>query len=611
MNKLKLSIQLKVTLLLGLLGVLFVTILFFTIEEIVKNDISKIEYQKAEIILKTIEPTIAVNHFLELDSENKEFIKKLMSNEDIMGICIFFNEQPFHVQKPTVDKKELFRLEYPIKDVVSNEVVGSIILHYTKKYYNNTVKTMYDRFVIISILIITIVFIVFFIVRYMFKSLVKISDVIANYKIGNSIDFSHIKKEDETAQIMNIISNLVERINEHNEQMYLKQIELEEARENAENASRFKSEFLANMSHEIRTPMNGVLGFVDQLSKAETNPERLKQFSIVKNSGETLLSIINDILDFSKIETGKMELESHPADVKQLFGDTAAIFTELVNNKKIIFKSTIDENLPKCLLIDQVRLKQVVFNLLSNAIKFTPEKGSVSLIVDIKQESNILHCSVIDSGIGIAKENQAKIFDAFGQEDSSTTRKFGGTGLGLSISSKLISMMGGQLQVSSELGKGSQFYFDIPMHQCDKNSIVEQDALSDNTNHTLSLPKSYLLVVEDNRTNQMLIGIILDELGLTYDIAADGFEAIKLFKENIYDAILMDENMPNMNGIEATKNIRRLEEDKSLKATPIIAVTANALSEDRERFINAGMDEYVSKPYSEKDIVNVLQKILG
>ncbi|MCW9027180.1 MAG: ATP-binding protein, partial [Thiovulaceae bacterium] len=447
----------------------------------------------------------------------------------------------------------------------------------------------------------------YFIIQYMFKSLVKISEVLASYQIGDNIDFSHIKREEETYKVITVISDLVKRINKHNHQMQLKQEELQEARENAEAASKFKSEFLANMSHEIRTPMNGVLGFVDKLSKGEKDAERLKQFKIVKSSGETLLSIINDILDFSKIETGKMDLEYYPCDIKQLLNDTSTIFSELVGSKNITFETSVNEKIPNCLLVDQLRLKQVVFNLLSNAVKFTPENGSITLTANVV--NSMLHCSVKDNGIGIAKENQLKIFEAFGQEDGSTTRKFGGTGLGLSISSKLISMMGGILNVKSEVSKGSEFYFDIPIHLCRENISVsnksEQEPISD-----IMSSSAHILIVEDNKTNQLLLKMILDELNFTYDVANDGLESLEFFKNNSYDLILMDENMPNMNGIEATKNIRQIESSKSLNKTPIIAVTANALSEDRERFLEAGMDEYISKPYTEDDIFNVLRKFI-
>ena len=380
------------------------------------------------------------------------------------------------------------------------------------------------------------------------------------------------------------------------------------AKEVAEEANRSKSEFLANMSHEIRTPMTGILGFVEHLSKAEHNSERIKEFEAIKNSGETLLHIINDILDFSKIESGKMDIEFHPYNIQNLIDNTKAIFDELVKDKKIHFEKNIDKNLPECIIMDETRLKQIIFNLLSNAIKFTSQEGSVKLHIKYLQEKNMMYFSVSDTGIGVAKENVEKIFEAFGQEDTSTTRRFGGTGLGLSISHKLVGMMGGELKVESKLGKGSKFYFELPVTVCEKQSQFEKDS-STNMSKTQNF-SGHILVVEDNKTNQMLMSMILDDFGITYDIANDGVEAIKCYQKNSYDIILMDENMPNMNGIEATRQIRILEMEKNLDSTPIIAVTANAMTDDRQRFIDAKMDDYISKPYTEKDIKTVLEKYL-
>ena len=387
--------------------------------------------------------------------------------------------------------------------------------------------------------------------------------------------------------------------------------ELKNAKEIAEKANNSKSMFLANMSHEVRTPMNAILGFVDQLAKNEDDSTRQEQFEIIKNSGKTLLTIINDILDLSKLESGKMDIEFHPCSIQHIFQEIGQLFYELMEEKNITYKMSISRELPECILSDQVRIKQVLSNLLSNAIKFTPENGMIKMEVKYKKENTMLYCSIKDTGVGIAKENQVKIFNAFNQEDSSTTRKFGGTGLGLSISSKIIEVMGGTLQVESSLGKGSCFYFEIPVKVCEprKNQNYLQLNKIDSENINALEFNKYALIVEDNKTNQMLLGMILEEIGISYDIANDGVEAIAKYKENTYDIILMDENMPNLNGIEATKYIRKMEQVEGLKYTPIVAVTANALSSDRERFISSGMDDYVSKPYTEEDIIRVLKSL--
>ena len=388
------------------------------------------------------------------------------------------------------------------------------------------------------------------------------------------------------------------------------QKELRDSKILAESANKSKSEFLANMSHEIRTPMTGMLGFIEHLLKDEKDSERLRQLKVIENSGQTLLAIINDILDFSKIESGKLELESFPLNIQELCQNSADMFLSLTSAKNITLHKLINENLPSCIMGDEIRLKQVIFNLMSNAIKFTINGGSISLQVYFNEETQTIYIAVVDTGVGIAKENLEKIFEAFSQEDVSTTRKFGGTGLGLSISSQLVRLMGSEIKVESKVGEGSKFYFEIPVEICTHESdLIRVDTSEDLTKSRIF--NGHILVVEDNKTNQMLMSMILDDLNLTYDIANNGAEATLNFKLKKYDLILMDENMPIMNGIEATKNIRERELDESLTPTPIIAVTANALRGDKEKFIDSGMDDYIPKPYSEDDIVRVLQKYLG
>ena len=382
------------------------------------------------------------------------------------------------------------------------------------------------------------------------------------------------------------------------------------AKELADAANSAKSNFLASMSHEIRTPMTGLLGFIERLKNTESNPERIKQFNVIENSGQTLLAIINDILDFSKIESGKIELESSPYKLHKIFNSSIDIYATLASSKNISLHSMIDENLPTCLIGDETRLKQVIFNLLSNAIKFTNEQGKVTLNANYNTEKQTLYIAVVDTGVGIAKENIERIFEAFAQEDVSTTRKFGGTGLGLSISLHLVKAMGGEIKVESVVGEGSKFSFEIPIDQCTEE-LVDDKVLKDVDIEAPSNFKAHALIVEDNKTNQMLMSIILDDLGMTYDIANNGAEGVMSFKLTKYDVILMDENMPIMNGIESTKHIREIEKETQITATPIIAVTANALTGDKEKFIEAGMNDYIPKPYSEEDIVKVLQKYLS
>jgi signal transduction histidine kinase/ActR/RegA family two-component response regulator len=380
------------------------------------------------------------------------------------------------------------------------------------------------------------------------------------------------------------------------------QEKLEEQKEIAEKANKAKSNFLANMSHEIRTPMNAILGFIGILKERTKDEKSTEYLNIVDSSSKSLLNIIDDILDFSKIDSGKLKIDTIDFDAKAEFNYITHLFDANCAEKGITLVPNISQNIPAYLHTDLHRLKQVISNLLSNAIKFTEQGKRITVLIEC--ENDFLKVSVKDEGKGIAKEKQKEIFSAFGQEDTSTTRKYGGTGLGLTISAQLVELLGGELQVQSEVGVGSEFYFSIPVEIGQKNHT---EALSDE-----EAPLSgHILIVEDNKTNQMLMRILLEELDLTFDIANDGSESIEMFKTNKYDLILMDENMPNMNGIEATKNIIKIEKDKALEHTPIIALTANAVSGDRERFLESGMDEYLSKPIDETKLFQTLNQFLN
>lgn len=486
----------------------------------------------------------------------------------------------------------------------------------------------------------------------------------------------------------------------------------------AVNAEQVKTEFLANMSHEIRTPMNGIIGFTHLLQQTSLTNEQQKFVNIIETSTKTLLSIVNQVLDFSKIKSEKVELDLVSINPFEEFENSLMIFIPIANKKEINFSINIDPAISECLIVDSLKLKQILTNLVSNAIKFTPTNGAVSVNIEkisSSQNSQRIKFSVKDTGIGIPKERQKTIFDAFTQVDSSTTRKFGGTGLGLNISASYVKLMGGVLKVDSIEEKGSTFKFELELSTCflkenlssmyEKSEIiVSREALDsysmlenqlryfnlrftilDSSKITSRLqeskeekivltnsreylgdwlkiepkPKIILLGLKDNRKdapdisfveeyehsnsalynhlrkfnaingttqkvenkedikfdlnilvaedypiNQILIGEILKNYGIKYDIAENGAKAVEMALEKSYDLILMDINMPELNGIEATKKLREAFDD----TLPIIALTANASNGDEEYFISVGMDDYLSKPIDTTKLENILNK---
>ncbi|RLA78213.1 MAG: hypothetical protein DRG78_15660 [Epsilonproteobacteria bacterium] len=376
------------------------------------------------------------------------------------------------------------------------------------------------------------------------------------------------------------------------------------AKEEAEYASLQKSQFLANMSHEIRTPLNAITGFISLLHKKETDAEKLKYLQVVKSSSDSLLQIISDILDISKIESGKMDIDATNFDPYRDLITVVELFQAKANQKGIIYKIHYSDKIPGILFSDALRIKQILSNLLSNAIKFSPKGSAISCAIWYKKGR--LNIRIKDNGIGIPEDKQKYIFESFSQAEESTSRKYGGTGLGLAISAKLAKLMDGTLRLRSKEGKGSIFILgiDMPIGKEIRKECTEDDE----SDKTLS---GHILIVEDIEANQMFLGIVLKNAGLTYDTATNGLEAIDQFKTKKYDLILMDENMPKLGGIAATKIILKIEREDGLKHTPIISLTANALKGDRERFLEAGMDAYLSKPIDPNLLVGTLRKYLN
>ena len=378
---------------------------------------------------------------------------------------------------------------------------------------------------------------------------------------------------------------------------------LRKSTEIAENASEQKSLFLANMSHEIRTPLNAITGFISLLSENETDPKKTKYLKVVKNSSDSLLQIISDILDISKIESGKLEIEPANFNPYDDLIAVAELFQVKAAEKGVVLKINYSHTIPKVLYADVLRIKQILSNLLSNAIKFTPEGSYVKCVVwYAKGRLNII---VKDYGVGISKEKQKFVFNSFYQIEG-TTKEYGGTGLGLAISCELTKMLEGELSLQSEEGKGSTFKLSIAMPIVDE----AQEELTSLPAEDAPL-RGHILLVEDYEANRMFVSIILSNAGITYETANNGVEAIEKFKNGRFDLILMDENMPELGGVGATKVILQIEKEREQLHTPIISLTANALKGDRERFLEAGMDDYISKPVEPNKLLNVIRPFLN
>ncbi|MEO0400502.1 MAG: ATP-binding protein [Pseudomonadota bacterium] len=379
---------------------------------------------------------------------------------------------------------------------------------------------------------------------------------------------------------------------------------LERTAERARKAEQAKTQFLANMSHELRTPLNGVLGLTQSLHATPLNADQRHLLTTIEKSGDSLLAILNDILDLSKIDAGRVELTDSPFCLRKLVGDIGDVWRETAREKGLLLDLAVDDAVPARLLGDDVRIRQVITNLVSNALKFTEKGGvTVSAYRDDGDVTSSVVIAVSDTGPGLPPESLAKIFQPFEQGDPDTTRKFGGTGLGLSICRNLAHIMGGDIDIRSEVGRGSTFEFRFPLLAADAPASPLD---AETPEAPASLEGLKILIVEDNQVNQMVVERLLEGLGASYDTANNGEEAIvRLTAEGAaYDAVLMDKHMPILDGVDATRRLRAME--GAFATLPIIACTADAMNGEREQLLDTGFTDFIAKPIRQEMLARIV-----
>ncbi|HEX5054873.1 MAG TPA: EAL domain-containing protein [Gammaproteobacteria bacterium] len=511
---------------------------------------------------------------------------------------------PVYSHVETAEPESPFLLESP-----EPELIGYVLVVMSKRSLQVMASDIWrGNFIAVMSLAVLLLLLLLLITRHLLRPLDELSSIMLRAESGDAYVRADIGGSRE-------IGNMQHAFNTMMDVLEAREIELIKTRDMALESARMKGQFAANVTHELRTPLNGILGMLQLLDSPELTEQQKTYIETAQNSGEALLMLINDILDFSKIDAGMALLQLQDFEIRSLTGEIVELLKPQAEKKKIGLRAEIDTSIPEHVNGESRRIRQVLFNLVGNAVKFTHHGEVVVGVKRIKEggaiharsaDEVILEFFVHDTGIGIAREAQARIFDAFMQADGSTSRNYGGTGLGLSISKQLVEFMGGRMGLESDIGHGSRFWFQLPFQKVTKN----QEAVEEASEKPAPLSEGLrVLVVEDNRTNQQVAKGMLQRLRCTSDITASGEEALDRFETGKYDFILMDVQMPGMDGYQATRGIR----SKEIPGThvPIIAMTANSSPDDIEKALEAGMDDFLAKPFRLDTLRNRLYRWTG
>ena len=617
----KLTLANKLILSIVSIEIVFITMrayLGFSTLHTLSDELIKEKVQTSTRLFSTmIAPPLVLNDLASLDQHIQDFLGadnitsvKVMDKENRI-VANSSKAKDINFNTLQKEKGDLIYVDERIFEISSipveleGEAIGKIevVFELTEAYtIMNSDKQL--QYLLILLEIILSVLVVYFIVRTLTHKLEHLS-IMAGDILPSSSSSSSSSKSDEVTQLYDAFNFMKKRISENSKTLIL-------AKEEAERLASIKAEFLASMSHEIRTPMNGVLGMIELLERTKLDATQTHYAHIAHSSASSLLGLINDILDFSKVDAGKMDLEMIEFDLMQELETFVEYIGFKIEEKHLELMLDTSLLTTRYIVTDPGRLRQILGNLVANAVKFT-DIGKICIDVsnqDVDESHTRLSFNVTDTGIGIPQSSISGLFSMFTQVDSSTTRKYGGTGLGLSIVKKLCELMGGSVSVTSEVGRGSVFSFNILVGIGENKSVATpvqdtegQDAVTENNTTLQNIfwpSNTRILLVEDNATNQIVANGMLEMLGLRADVAANGLEAIEAIRISNdiqpYTIVLMDCQMPEMDGYDATRAIRAGKAGEENKQLPIVAMTANAMQGDREKCTDAGMDDYISKP---------------